>query len=1009
MSVFQEQTKMHSSVISIRGARTHNLKSVDIDIPRGQFVVITGVSGSGKSSLAFDTVYAEGQRRYLESLSAYARQFVHMMDKPDLDFISGLSPAISLDQRAHPHNPRSTVGTVTEIYDYLRLLFAKIGIPYSPVTGLPIEAQSIDEMAEKVTRLQEGTKVYILAPVIRDRKGEYKKDLYEYRKQGFQRVFVDGVMFDIDEVPSLERYEKHSISLVIDRLVIPSETMQEGAWRTRLVASLETALRAADGIVYIQPFDKKEDTIVLTEKFACPISGFSIEEIDPRLFSFNGPQGACQQCNGLGIEHQFDIYKIIDWSLSIKQGAIRCLTDRKYSVYRLKYVRIYYQKLLEALAEQFSIPATIPFATLSDEQRNIILYGTGDNPVNLKITGNNKDFCSNKPFEGVINVLNKRINEDDDGSLGSTFASIQRTHTCSKCHGARIKPEALSIRVNGKNIAEVSALSVEEALFWFNNIQLSPKEVKIVEKVIQEIKSRLVFLKNVGLDYLTLSRSSWTLSGGESQRIRLASQIGSGLTGVLYVLDEPSIGLHQRDNDRLLGTIKKLRDLGNSVLVVEHDEDAIRQADWLIDMGPAAGVNGGQVMAAGTVEDVLKCTESLTADYLTGRKCIAVPTLRRPINPATANAKISGKKARTSKRATIAAAAWRGREGDQSKWGNVAWLSVENARINNLKNVNIKIPLGRFVCITGVSGSGKSSLILDVVCSNLHNKLNGEPIDEESCSRISGHENLDKIICIDQSPIGRTPRSNPATYVGCFLQIREWFASLPDAKARGYTPGRFSFNIKGGRCETCQGDGILKIGMHFLPNVYVECDQCHGKRYNQETLQVKYRGKSISDVLDMNIDDGVAFFENQVGIWNKLKQLQDVGLGYLSIGHSATLLSGGEAQRVKLAKEFGKKATGHTLYVFDEPTTGLHFDDTRKLVEVLNKLVDQGNSVVIIEHNLDIIKVADWVIDLGPEGGSRGGTIIAEGTPEDIARNTKSHTGQYLRHYVGKGPVMAIA
>jgi excinuclease ABC subunit A len=996
---------VQEDIISIKGARTHNLKNINVDIPRGKFVVITGVSGSGKSSLAFDTIYAEGQRRYVESLSAYARQFLHMMDKPDVDNISGLSPAISIDQKTRSHNPRSTVGTVTEIYDYLRLLFARVGIPYSPTTGLPIEAQSIDQMVEKVANLGGGTKFYVLAPVIRDKKGEYKKDINEYRKQGFQRVIVDEEIFDTDFVPNLERYEKHTVSLIIDRLVIPIEKMLEGAWRTRLVSSLEVALRLTNGIAWIKLVDNKDEILVLSEKFACPVSGFTIEEIEPRLFSFNNPQGACPQCNGLGIENKFDVHKIINWSLSIKQGAIISLTDEKKSIYKMKSIKKYYQQLLETVAKQFNIPLTTPFSMLSEEQQNIILNGTGDVVVPMKMQGKHKDFNFNKPFEGVLNIVNRRFNESEEENwVREMLTPIQTTCPCSKCKGLRLKQEALCVKVNEKNIAEISKLSVKDAINWFENITLSKKNSQIAERIIKEIKNRLIFLKDVGLNYLTLSRRSETLSGGESQRIRLASQIGSGLTGVLYVLDEPSIGLHQRDNERLLGTIKNLRDLGNSVIVVEHDEDAIRNADFVVDMGPHAGVYGGEVIAIGTVEEILKSEKSITADYLTGRKKIEVPEKRRPINPNSCKRSENDDKSSRKKLVCESKKAenenWRGIGDDKKKWGDVHWLSIENAKVHNLKNVSVDIPLGRFVCVTGISGSGKSSLILDGLFKNLTKRLRGESVEMNDCSNILGAEYIDKIIDIDQSSIGKTPRSNPATYVGFFTTIREWFATLPESKARGYTAAKFSFNIKGGRCEACQGDGLLKIEMHFLPDVYVECDQCHGKRYNKETLLIQYKEKNISDILNMSIDEGVKFFENQVGIWRKLKCLQDVGLGYLSIGHPATSLSGGEAQRIKVAKELSRVATGLTLYILDEPTTGLHFEDIRKLVEVLNKLVDHGNSVLIIEHNLDIIKVADWIIDLGPEGGYGGGRIIAQGPPEEIIKISKSYTGKYLKNYI---------
>lgn len=987
---------MPQNVIAIKGAKTHNLKNVSLEIPRNKFVVITGVSGSGKSSLAFDTIYAEGQRRYVESLSAYARQFLHMMDKPDVDSIEGLSPAISIDQKTTSHNPRSTVGTITEIYDYLRLLFARIGTPYSPTTGLPIEAQSIDQMVEKISSLPPQSKIYILAPVIRERKGEYRKEIQEYRKQGFQRVMVDNQMFSIDSVPSLERYEKHTIAIVVDRLIIPADKTVQNAWCTRLTASLETALKLSNGLIWIKQ-KENDQMMILSEKFSCPVSGFSLEEIEPRLFSFNNPQGACPQCSGLGIENIFDPHLVIDWSKSIKQGAVIILTDKEKSIYRVRYMQQYYQQLLETIAIQFNFSIDTPFQKLPVDKQNLILYGTGDIPVPIKIHSKYaKEFNFNKPFEGVLPLLNRRFHETDNEFVHDMLVPFQKACICSKCGGTRLKPEALCVKINNRNIAEIADLSITDALNWFDHLQLSEKQQKIGERILKEIRSRLQFLIDVGLNYLTLSRHSDTLSGGESQRIRLASQIGSGLTGVLYVLDEPSIGLHQRDNDRLLGTIKHLRDLGNSVIVVEHDEDAMRQADWIVDVGPAAGIYGGEIVAQGTIKDIINVPRSLTGNYLSKRKKIEIPEIRRPINPASVS--MTKKKLVCESKQL----AWRGKHSDAKNWGNVPWLRIEGAIANNLKKLNVNIPLGRLVCITGVSGSGKSSLILESLVKNLYNMIDNKPIDQTLCKRIEGFQLIDKIIDIDQSPIGRTPRSNPATYIGCFTSIREWFASLPEAKARGYFPGRFSFNIKGGRCEACQGDGLIKIEMHFLPDVYVECDQCHGKRYNNETLQIKYKDKNISDILNMSIEEGVNFFENHINIWNKLKKLYEVGLGYLSIGHPATLLSGGEAQRVKLAKELSRKATGKTLYILDEPTTGLHFDDVKKLIEVLNKLVDQGNSVIVIEHNLEVIKVADWIIDLGPEGGSGGGEIIAQGTPEDVSKKAKSYTGQYLKPYLIK-------
>lgn len=994
---------MARDVIAIKGARTHNLKNVSLSIPRNKFVVITGVSGSGKSSLAFDTIYAEGQRRYVESLSAYARQFLHLMDKPDVDQIDGLSPAISIDQKTTSHNPRSTVGTVTEIYDYLRLLFARVGVPYSPATGLPIEAQSIDQMAQRIMAISAGVKFYLMAPVIRDRKGEYRKELQDYQKQGFQRIFLDGAFYNIEDAPALGRYDKHTIAVVVDRLVIPENVEQEEAWQTRLRASLETALRLSDGLAWVQKRDApKEGMMILSEKFACPVSGFTLEELEPRLFSFNNPKGACPHCSGLGVENNFDLHKIIDWGRSIRKGAVKILTHDVESIYRLRQVRQYYQQLLEAMAVQFGFSADIPFKELSDEARKLILWGTGTVAVPLSLRGRHKDFNFNKPFEGLLPLLRRRFNDPENDAVHEMLLPLQSTARCSVCGGARLRPEALCVKVGGLNVAQVTDMPISEALPWFTNLALSPQQEVIGARILKEIRSRLQFLVDVGLEYLTLSRNADSLSGGESQRIRLASQIGSGLTGVLYVLDEPSIGLHQRDNDRLIATIKHLRDLGNSVLVVEHDEDAMRQADWIVDVGPAAGVYGGEIVAQGPLDTILQ-SNGLTGEYLSGRRCIAVPPARRPINPASAQAAHAHKSGRklVCKSKQRLAESWRGlNPADPNRWGDVPWLKVCGACCNNLKNINVDIPLGRFVCVTGVSGSGKSSLVLQGLLTNLSHALVGEAEEKELCSKILGAEHIDKIIAINQEPIGRTPRSNPATYIGCFTAIREWFASLPEAKARGYTPGRFSFNVKGGRCENCQGDGILKIEMHFLPDVYVECDQCHGQRYNSETLHVRYKDKNIADVLKMDIDEGVAFFENHLQIWNKLKKLQQVGLGYLSIGHAATLLSGGEAQRVKLAKELCRKATGRTLYILDEPTTGLHFEDVKKLIEVLNKLVDQGNSVIVIEHNLEVIKTADWIIDLGPEGGNAGGEIVAQGTPEEVIQQARSYTGRYLAPYL---------
>lgn len=985
-------------VISIRGARTHNLKNISLDIPRQAFVVITGVSGSGKSSLAFDTLYAEGQRRYVDSLSSYARQFLQVVDKPDVDSIEGLSPAISIDQKTKSTNPRSTVGTVTEIYDYLRLLFARIGIPYSPATGLPIEAQSVDQMADRIAQFAPNTKFYLLAPVIRERKGEYKKELQLYKKQGFQRILVDGTVYALDSVPPLEKNDKHVLALVVDRLVVPPAPSAMPAWMTRLRASLETALKVSNGLVWIQKNDElSKDPLVFSEKFACPVSGFALEEIEPRLFSFNNPQGACPQCNGLGVENTFDTHLVVNWSLSIQQGAVTSLTSGTASVYRLPHVRNYYQQLLETLAKQFKFSALVPFKDLPEKARQIIFYGTGETPVPLTLHTNRKEFHFHKPFEGVIPILMRRYKEANSESVLEMLAPLMKVTECSVCHGTRLKPEALCVKILGLTIADVTRFSVGQALQWFETLleKLTEKQQKIAEKIVQEIVARLHFLKDVGLEYLTLARESTTLSGGESQRIRLASQIGSGLTGVLYVLDEPSIGLHQRDNDRLLQTLRHLRDLQNTVVVVEHDEDAIRAADWVVDIGPGAGIYGGKLVAQGAPSALINSQESLTAAYLSGRKAIDVPAQRRPVDRHSES--LPQKVSRLTCPSKRQQEAWRGSDANPKEWGRVPWLRLKGLRLNNLKNIDVDVPVGRFVCVTGVSGSGKSSFVEGCLVPSLTAALDREPLDTTLCSNIEGSEAIDKIINIDQSHIGRTPRSNPATYIGCFAAIRDWFAHLPEAQARGYSPGRFSFNVKGGRCEACQGDGVLKIEMHFLSDVYVECDQCHGQRYNQETLAVRYKGKNIADVLNMSIDEAVTFFENNTAIWSRLKKLQEVGLGYLSVGHPATLLSGGEAQRIKLAKELCRKATGRTLYVLDEPTTGLHFEDIRKLIELLNQLVDQGNSMIIIEHNLDIIKVADWIIDLGPEGGDGGGQVVATGTPEEVAKDPRSYTGQYLK------------
>ncbi|HZS83973.1 MAG TPA: excinuclease ABC subunit UvrA [Stellaceae bacterium] len=936
--------------IRVRGAREHNLKNIDVDMPRDSLVVITGLSGSGKSSLAFDTIYAEGQRRYVESLSAYARQFLELMQKPDVDSIEGLSPAISIEQKTTSKNPRSTVGTVTEIYDYMRLLFARIGIPYSPATGLPIESQTVSQMVDRLLAMPEGTRLYLLAPIIRGRKGEYRKELADLQKRGFQRVKIDGEMVEIDEAPALDKKLKHDIEVVVDRIVL-----REGLGN-RLADSIETALGLADGIMIAENADDGTRT-TFSAKFACPVSGFTIPEIEPRLFSFNNPFGACPACDGLGSKLYFDPDLVIaDERLSLHEGVIAPWAKSSSQ---------YYVQTLESLARHFKISMHAPWRDLDEKVRQTILFGSGGEPITMKYDDGLRAYNTNRPFEGVITNMERRFRETDSAWVREELGRFQNTKTCEVCRGARLKPEALAVKVGGKTISEVAEMSIAAAGEWFVRLgeTLSPKHREIAQRILKEINERLGFLKNVGLDYLTLMRASGTLSGGESQRIRLASQIGSGLTGVLYVLDEPSIGLHQRDNARLLKTLERLRDLGNTVIVVEHDEEAIRSADYLIDMGPAAGVHGGRVVAAGRPEAVMANSESMTGQYLTGMRQIAVPQHRRS-----------------------------GHRGQR--------IRIVNARANNLRNVTVDVPLGTFTCVTGVSGGGKSTLIIETLYKALTRALNGSREQPGAHDKIEGVELLDKIVDIDQSPIGRTPRSNPATYTGCFTPIRDWFAGLPEAKERGYAPGRFSFNVKGGRCEACQGDGVIKIEMHFLPDVYVQCDVCKGKRYNRETLEVTFKGKSIADILDMTVDEGAEFFRAVPAIREKLVTLQRVGLGYIHIGQPATTLSGGEAQRVKLAKELSRRATGRTLYILDEPTTGLHFEDVRKLLEVLHALVDTGNTVLVIEHNLEVIKTADWIIDLGPEGGSGGGRIVATGTPEAVAEIDASYTGQYLRPYL---------
>ncbi|MEM6438126.1 MAG: excinuclease ABC subunit UvrA [Pseudomonadota bacterium] len=946
--------------ISIRGAREHNLKGVDVDIPRDQLVVITGLSGSGKSSLAFDTIYAEGQRRYVESLSAYARQFLDMMQKPDVDHITGLSPAISIEQKTTSKNPRSTVGTVTEIYDYLRLLFARAGTPYSPATGLPIEAQQVSEMVDRVMALEDGTRAYLLAPIIRDRKGEYRKEFAELRKQGFQRVKVDGEFHELDAPPTLDKKFRHDIDVVVDRIVVKEGLEQ------RLADSMRTALDLADGIAILETAPKEGDPerITFSENFACPVSGFTIPEIEPRLFSFNAPFGACPACDGLGVELFFDERLIVpDEAESLWGGAIAPWAKTKSP---------YFKQTLEALAKHYEFDMHAPWKTLPAHVRQVMLHGSGEDEILFRYDEGGRVYQIARPFEGVVPNMERRFRETDSNWVREEFERYQNNRPCGACGGYRLKPEALAVKIAGDHIGQVTEKSIREALDWINAApdHLSPQKQEIARAIVKEIRERLGFLANVGLEYLTLSRNSGTLSGGESQRIRLASQIGSGLTGVLYVLDEPSIGLHQRDNGRLLTTLKNLRDQGNTVIVVEHDEEAVREADHVIDIGPGAGVHGGEIIAFGTPQDIAAHPKSVTGMYLTGVREVSIPAERRP--------------------------------------GNGKSVVVEGASGNNLKDVTAEIPLGTLTCVTGVSGGGKSTLTIETLYKTAAMRLNGARETPAPCRTIKGLEHLDKVIDIDQSPIGRTPRSNPATYTGAFTHIRDWFAGLPEAKTRGYKPGRFSFNVKGGRCEACQGDGVIKIEMHFLPDVYVTCEACGGKRYNRETLEILFKGKSIADVLDMTVEDAQEFFKAVPSIREKMDTLMRVGLGYVKVGQQATTLSGGEAQRVKLAKELSKRATGRTLYILDEPTTGLHFEDVRKLLEVLHELVEQGNTVVVIEHNLDVVKTADWIIDVGPEGGDGGGEIVVCGTPETVATEPRSHTGRYLREILAsKGRIAA--
>jgi excinuclease ABC subunit A len=957
--------------IEIRGAREHNLKNVDADIPRDSFTVITGLSGSGKSSLAFDTIYAEGQRRYVESLSAYARQFLEVMQKPDVDSIGGLSPAISIEQKTTSKNPRSTVGTVTEVYDYMRLLFARVGVPHSPATGLPIESQTVSQMVDRVMAMDEGTRLLILAPVARGRKGEYRAELQDLRRHGFERVKVDGVLLDLDAVPELNKKVKHDIEVVVDRVVV-----RQGV-ASRLADSFETALALADGLAFTEEAGTSKARTgknkgsaaggartTFSAKFACPVSGFTIDEIEPRLFSFNNPFGACPACDGLGTEMYVDPELVVpDDRLSLDEGAIAPWARSSSR---------YYAQTLDSLAAHFDFSLSTAFRRLPKKVRQVVLFGSGKEAVTMRYDDGKRAYNITKPFEGVIPNMERRWHETDSSWIRDELAKFQTVTSCEACGGLRLRPEALAVKIAGLNVSEVAVMSIEGAAEWFGVLEetLSPQHREIAQRILREINERLGFLKNVGLEYLTLSRASATLSGGESQRIRLASQIGSGLSGVLYVLDEPSIGLHQRDNNRLLATLKRLRDLDNTVIVVEHDEDAIRNADYVIDMGPGAGTHGGHIVARGTPADVMANPESLTGQYLTGLRQIPVPARRRA-----------------------------GPEGAKSRRA----LAVIGATANNLDGIDVEFPLATFICVTGVSGGGKSTLIVETLYRAVARRLHGARLHAGAHKRIDGIELIDKVVDIDQSPIGRTPRSNPATYTGAFTSIRDWFTGLPEARTRGYKPGRFSFNVKGGRCEACQGDGVIKIEMHFLPDVYVQCDVCKGKRYNRETLEVRFRGKSIADVLDMTVDEGLVFFKAVPAIRAKFDTLRRVGLGYIHLGQQATTLSGGEAQRVKLAKELSRRATGKTLYILDEPTTGLHFNDVRKLLDVLHELVDAGNTVVIIEHNLEIIKTADWIIDLGPEGGDKGGRVVAAGTPEDVAQVTDSYTGQYLAAYLGRG------
>ena len=935
--------------IIIKGARANNLKNIDLELPRDKLIVMTGLSGSGKSSLAFDTIYADGQRRYVESLSSYARMFLGQMEKPDVDSIEGLSPAISIDQKTTSKNPRSTVGTVTEIYDYLRLLYARIGVPHCPVCGREISQQSIDQMVDSIMALPQGTKLQLLAPIVRGRKGQYVKELENARKSGFVRVRIDDIMYDLSEDIKLEKNKKHNIEIVVDRIVV-----KEGL-ESRITDSLETVFSLTDGLAIVDVIGG--EPILFSQNYACPEHNISIGELEPVMFSFNNPMGACPKCTGLGIFRKIDPDLVVpNKDLSIQDGAINA--SGWNSLDETSISMMYYR----AISEKYGIPLDVPVKKLSKSELGLFLYGTGDEPLELRRPKSLGGGVYRSPFEGVINNLERRYAETNSEYSRGEIEEYMSEVKCPVCKGKRLKDEYLAVTVSGMNISDLTDLSVRDGLKFFNELKLSEHDSMIGERIIKEIRERLGFLGSVGLEYLTLSRSSGTLSGGESQRIRLATQIGSSLVGVLYILDEPSIGLHQRDNDKLIATLKRLRDLGNTLIVVEHDDDTMLAADYIVDIGPGAGVNGGNVVFSGTVDKLLKCKDSITGQYLSGKKKIELPEKRRE--------------------------------------GNGLFLTIHGAREHNLKNIDVTIPLGKFICITGVSGSGKSSLVNEIIYKHLAAKLNRAKLKSGEFDSMDGIENLDKVICIDQSPIGRTPRSNPATYTGVFSDIRDLFAKTNDAKAHGYTSGRFSFNVKGGRCEACEGDGIIKIEMHFLPDIYVPCEVCKGRRYNRETLEVHYKGKSIYDVLEMTVDEGVEFFEHIPKIARKLKTLQDVGLGYIKIGQPATTLSGGEAQRVKLSTELSKRPTGKTIYILDEPTTGLHTADVHKLIEVLHKLSDQGNTVLVIEHNLNVIKVADHIIDLGPEGGDGGGTIVAQGTPEEIAACEASYTGQYLKSYL---------